>query len=331
MKNLFKQKFALLAVASVFVLASCNKKNDPSAGVKPTVKVTAKKGSGDALTSGGSVEAGDSIMFNVDVTTPGLFKVLFVQDSASKKQVAKIDKNTKLNGKEIGGGKKSLNVSIKVKTNADMVGKSQTLLFFAQDSVSQNSEKMKFKFSVAAPASPDAKKMTGKLLYVPLNEANGRSTAKSFFSIAKGTSYSNKQIITSTEKISETIDLGYYYGSSNNATLAAPSAYDAGGISINKQGEWKTRNATKMAEIVIENENYAKIKTVADVEAQVKKATLEDGAKIKNLKAGTVIAFETVSTPVVKGLIKVLKVKGTFDQGDYIELEFITNMDGTAK
>lgn len=318
MKNLFKQKFALLAVASVFVLASCNKKDDPSAGVKPTVKVTAKKGSGDALTSGGSVEAGDSIMFNVDVTTPGLFKVLFVQDSASKKQVAKIDKNTKLNGKEIGGGKKSLNVSIKVKTNADMVGKSQTLLFFAQDSVSQNSEKVKFKFSVAAPASPDVKKIAATKLYAIL----GSGASKSFFSISEGKLYSHKNVVDAgNTPVSKNIDFGYYYGATGKATLVAPASFPSNIFNISS---WGTKKATKMVKTTLKAEDYTKLKTVADVDAKIKSLTVDQN-KVSGLVAGDIIAFKTADSTPISGFVKVVKVQGKDGSSDYIEVEFVTN------
>lgn len=99
------------------------------------------------------------------------------------------------------------------------------------------------------------------------------------------------------------VDMFYFYGSTNKATLSAPSNADLTQVFTNATtglAKWTTKNATKFKDVTTSVTNFAGL-TIADFDAAV--ATMGTEIKVNNLTAGKILAFETVGAK--KGLIKV--------------------------
>lgn len=85
-----------------------------------------------------------------------------------------------------------------------------------------------------------------------------------------------------------------------------------------------------MAKVVFPIEDFPRLVSVKDVNDKLNGLTLDNG-RISALVKGDIIAFQTEHTPIIKGFIKVVKVKGTIFSSDYIELEIITNQPAENK
>ncbi len=79
---------------------------------------------------------------------------------------------------------------------------------------------------------------------VLLMAPTGDRGSKSFFSAIDGKTYSVNEV-NSTANASANIDFGYYYGDTNNASLASPSTYPAKVYDLGPTANnWGTRNGT---------------------------------------------------------------------------------------
>ncbi len=108
------------------------------------------------------------------------------------------------------------------------------------------------------------------------------------------------------------VDLVYFYGSSNAATLAAPNDADANTLSALGLTNWTTKNATTFKkESGVDATAFDAMTSDVDI-AALESSTISD-TKANQLAVGNVIAFETASTSPYankKGLIKVTDVTG---------------------
>lgn len=104
------------------------------------------------------------------------------------------------------------------------------------------------------------------------------------------------------------VDLAYYYGVTNNRTIAAPSNADA--ISVFNQGTsalstWSVKNATKFTAAL--TVDYTTIEDASDINAAITATPANDD--IKNLTVGSVFGFETVGGKL--GIAKVIAADGS--------------------
>ncbi len=107
------------------------------------------------------------------------------------------------------------------------------------------------------------------------------------------------------------VDLAFYYGEVNKATISAPSdnaitaVTNFGGIA-----NWVPRNATKM-KLITTVIDWA---TITDESGILANVTDLNATKADHLEIGNTIAFETASTstnPGKKGMFKVIELNGT--------------------
>lgn len=161
----------------------------------------------------------------------------------------------------------------------------------------------------------DAKVQTAKLLYPPTGDGN----SKTFYAISENVVYTHSDVTGTAEAVSPKIDLGYYYGGDDKATLSSISSYPTAVFDVSA---WGTKNATKIIETSISVETYTALSTIPEVEEEFAKVdfTSEDGVTA-DLAVGNVLAFETVSG--LKGFIYVSGLEAGSDSNDFIELEFI--------
>jgi len=124
--------------------------------------------------------------------------------------------------------------------------------------------------------------------------AQSNATDGSFMDAETGTVYLSAAAATNQSLV----DLVYYYGSTNYATLCAPSDPTVGGGTGNLSlcASWTTLNATTLSTTTI---------TSAEFDAMTDDAGFlsSTGSKVTSLAVGDVIAFETADGK--SGLIKV--------------------------
>jgi len=132
----------------------------------------------------------------------------------------------------------------------------------------------------------------------------------SFYSISQG-----RLNITNATSQSSSVDFAYFYGATNQATIAAPADADAQTITYGstRMSSWSTKNSTKFFKVA--NANGSKPEEWWD--ANIDKATTDTKANM--LTVGTVVIFQT--TGGTKGAFVVEKVTGT--QAGSIEIKFI--------
>ena len=152
------------------------------------------------------------------------------------------------------------------------------------------------------------KEYSAKLLAAPL--ADGSSST--FISLLDGQIYK----INEGEEYVAFWDFGYYYGASNKASLASTNDYPSTVINI-------PEIANTTAEL---NHTYFALsdKTSTDFDAVTSANDLEfistsTSETIKNISVNDIIEF--VDNYGKKGLIRVEKINGTWNSGDYIELD----------
>jgi len=137
------------------------------------------------------------------------------------------------------------------------------------------------------------------------------TTDGSSFASIDGTVYS----WTDATNNSGEVDLVYFYGATNEATLAAPNDSDA--ESVFDFSSWSTQNATKFGTTTLTASDFDAI----DDDVKIKEeASNLSATKVNKLSADDVIAFETASTSAnasKKGLIKINSITtgadGTID------------------
>ncbi len=104
---------------------------------------------------------------------------------------------------------------------------------------------------------------------------------------------------------SELIDFLYFYGATNEATLAAPDNSDAESVFTGLDG-WDTQNATRFKETTLAASDFDDVDDDAVIVAEAEGANL---TKVNQLAQGDIIAFETEDGK--KGLVKI----GSIDTG----------------
>ncbi len=318
MKKRFNIIWSLCAIAGFGLLASCGDEDtETPAPVAPTLTVSANGGT----VSGTDITAipGDVISFNWSAATPGGFNRFAVSGLTPP-----IDENR--NSLGLDAGAVSASGSFPVDIDESLVGATVQLEFLlVDDNNGQDTET--WTITVEAPPSPAARAYTAILLSAPL----GDLSAESFFSSNSGEVYSPSAVTGTADPISATIDFGYYYGLSNQASLASPQAYSqlTNAAFTAQVSGWNVLNATTFKSTTVTSEEFVGISTWADIDAAFDAGTDEGGA-ITNLAINDVIAFETDADKAggaKRGVIIVKAITGTDGQNDNIEIEVVVQED----
>ncbi|MDF9800965.1 putative surface protein with fasciclin (FAS1) repeats [Catalinimonas alkaloidigena] len=140
--------------------------------------------------------------------------------------------------------------------------------------------------------------------------------SETFFSTMDGEIYSYDEVISTNETVSETIDFGYYYGLTANATLASPDAYPtniyAGLVA------WSVRNTTVFRSTNLSPEGFDALASSQgdEIEAEFEAGTaLNNTGRATGLAADNVVAFQTEDGRF--GLIKVVEIVDGNGDGNF--------------
>lgn len=163
------------------------------------------------------------------------------------------------------------------------------------------------------------------LFEAPVKNANsvaGSRTSKTFFSAADGETYSVEEVLVGTSITSAGIDFGYYYGATNNASLASPATYPKAVYDLTSTGaNWNALNTTLFRPVNnFTLDDYNAI-TAADAARLVQEYEISSGevGEITGLSAGDLFAFKTVDNRY--GVLQVVKITATDGSDGRIELK----------
>jgi len=157
------------------------------------------------------------------------------------------------------------------------------------------------------PTNAKVKEYTAKLLAAP----TGDGKSETFISLIDGELYK----INEGEEMVAYWDFGYFYGLTNNASLASTYDYPSNVIDIVSIAKITDKEDLNKTYFAISTMNFDNVVYASDLNGIVK----SDKQTITKLKVGDVVEF--VDNYDNKGLIKVTEIKGTYNQGDYIKLD----------
>ncbi len=315
-KSLFKQLLLMTAVFSLVFIYSCGDDDTPTPDA-PQLSISASVGStGAAFTSGGTIAATDSIVFsNISVTAPGGFNAF--------RSTAGITPAVDVSRTDLGldeGATSSGDIpGFQVIFPSNAAGTTVTFEFIGVDDLSQ-ADTVSFEVMVGDVPSPDARVTSAILLAAPTGDNNSNT----FYSIVLNELYSQGDVLGTADPVSENIDLGYYYGATDEATLVSPDEYPTNIVNV---GLWGTRNTTNLELTILSTEDYTALTSVEDVETAIDGITFDSDNTETNLAVDDIIAFQLTGPSGIEGFIRVVAINGTFNAGDGIEIEIISNQE----
>lgn len=288
----------LLAVFASLLIFSCGKDDEPTAAA-PSVTVSATI-EGTAVTSGSDVTAGSSIIVTVDITAPGGVNGLDVNGTSYSR--------TQL-GAEAGDTQASITFNAQV-LGSDLVGSSVIWEVEAVDDAGQVSATVTFTVNVTSPA---VNAYSAVLLGAQGNANEG------FYDALTNTRYTYANARDASGVNSSPIDLAYYYGNTNQNTIA--SIDDSGlhnvynSVSLPIEGIFGTRNSTRFLSSSLSATEFADIATDADLETAAS-FEVSGSSSITQLVADQVIAMQLdADRGGAFGLIRVVSIDDTNGDG----------------
>ena len=323
MNKIFSNSITLYFFVLVMFLASCDEggeETDPIVN-PPTVSVGITVAStGEAFNSGGSIAATDTLVFSdFTLKTPGGFNVF--------RSKSGVDPAIEISRTTLGVDAGTTEVTIagfKVAIPEASANSTLNFAFEVVDDLNQVTD-IAYDVVVTEKPSPNARKVSTRMLAAP----SGDDNSKTFYSIDKDLLYSRNDVENTADPISPDIDLGYYYGASNNASLAAPAAYPSGIYDLVAAG-WGTRHETTLKLTTLTSADFDNFTSIADVEVAFDLIDLtEKTMEVTQLSVGDVVVFETDvdKTPVIRGFIRVAAINGTSGTNDNIEIDLVLNQE----
>ena len=282
MKKLTLLSFVLF-FAGAALLVSCSKSSDSTTTTGPSIHLLA----GTGLVSGNvTVKSGDALSFGISATSgAGKLTHFMVQTTFQNKTSTVYDSTFKT---------ATYNVTLDGKSQG--TAGAETWIFTIFDENNNNS-------NVTITVTT-----TAEITYGPITAYTNtilgswnNSTYGSSFASSNGTVYK----IVDAKSNSQLIDWLYYFGTVNQATIAAPNDNNAASVfnGANGLSNWTYRNATKFRKVTdvinwnsITNDSLILIQTQSGV----------DMSAIPSLSVNDVLAFYTNAGK--KGLMKITDI-----------------------
>ncbi len=299
MKRMTQLTCVSLAILGTLWMAGCTDDDDPLLS-GPSISITS-----DDDISGGTFTGyeGDTLEVDVNVNAPAGFNNLEVLANGVRDTLI---------SRAAGTTQTSFSTTYEYVLNT--VG-DVTLTFKAVDDDNNTTSEV---ITVTGEQKP-TRHYTAKLLYAPA----GDNSSETFFSTNDGMIYSKADVEGTAAAISPKIDFGYYYGDTDMASLAAPSAYPT---AVYDLSAWAERNETKLRKTDLSvSEFMDNVNNINFIESAYDNATSEgDDEIVTQLSSGFILAFELDDVKGSKhGLIRVLDIEPGTATDDYIEIEVV--------
>lgn len=300
MKKTLYYSLSVLALFGLLTLQSCNDDD-----VLPVLNVSSStEGYADGTFT---AEVGDELTLNISVEAEEGFKSILVSKSTGDVLLSEEASEDK---------QESYSTTLTYTVVAEDVNAGNTITILVSD---ENDNTEEFVVTLSVEEAPVAAvKYSATLLTAP----QGDNTSKTFFSTDDGSTYSRNDVETTADPVSPKIDFGYYFGSTNKASLASPDSYPS---TIYDLSAWGTKNATKLKLTEMPAEHFTSIVSNADILTHYGMTDMSDAdGDVISLAVGQTIAFELdAAKGSLKGFIYVKSiVEGTGSDGK-IEIEVV--------
>lgn len=317
MRKITNYLLSLLAIAGVMVFTSCDPEEETPATTPPSLTLS-------IVDPQDSYEVGDIVKIKADFTAEAKLIAGTISLSADNQDFTITITNggiaanvIDLNFFSVANNTEG-SFTINLPIESDFEGKDIEIEIEIEDGEGRNaSDDISFK------VVESLKIFETVLLFAPDSERQ----QKTFFSLSEGVTFTANEVVNGPAGTSAKIDLGYYYGTNDNASLAAPASYPSLIYNLGPNGQnWGTRNATKLKSTAITATQFIEIVTREQLRKAFDDGTTEAGVKTK-LVVGDVIAFETASTSEFgggkRGLIRVKAITAGAGTTGQIDLEII--------
>jgi hypothetical protein len=310
MKKLFFNIFLLIGSFSLLFLVSCNDDDDVIIiNEGPEINIQVNGGDIDGPHTAG---LGQTIVLNLDITDDDGVDSVVVRQFVGTTQVT--EATQVIYPSAVGGTTVTQNVEI---TLVDVDVDDEVRIEITAYDVQGNSRTETIIVNVSAIGS-----YTTVLLYAPLAD----ETSESFLNTSTGQTYSVNDVMTDNNPVSAQVDLGYYYGATNNASLASPQQIH--NLGIYDLSAWNTLNTTQLRRTTIseteflENEGNVEFISGAFGTAQAEGG----GQQVSNLQVGDVVAFQLSEGQGNRtGLIRVSNIEPGDGVGNFIEIDVLVS------
>jgi hypothetical protein len=161
---------------------------------------------------------------------------------------------------------------------------------------------------------------TTVLLYAPLAD----QTSESFFSTSTGQTYSVNDVAATNDPLSAQIDVAYYYGATNNATLTSPQHIHA--LNIYDLSGWTTLNNTQYRRTTISEAEFLENEGNVEFISGAFAGGQDGGPQVANLAVGDVVAFQLSEAQGNRtGLIRVSNIEPGDGVNNFIEIDVLVS------
>ncbi|MBI1184331.1 hypothetical protein GC194_08675 [bacterium] len=305
MKKTLIYSLGVLLLAGLMVFQSCSKTETAAPAVVVTSSTTGFDGSNNTF----SGHPNDTLKLDITVTAEGIFKTLTITDNSG---------NTLLEEARPSGNDqlKEYTTTYNYVLSADNVGSDVTLTIASMDEDSKSGEATVTVTTTKMP--PAVIKYSARLLYAPLQD----KSSKTFFSTDDGMTYSRQDVEGTTDPVSPKIDFGYYFGNTDNASIANPATYPS---AMGDLSSWGTKNKTKLKLTAMPAEHYDQITNNEELEHHYGMTDMTDAkGVVTKLAVGNMVAFQLDDAKgATHGFFVVKTIEGTWDSGDYIEIDVV--------
>jgi hypothetical protein len=315
MKKASNYLLVVLAVFGVIFFSSCTKDEEviPDG---PSIEVTS-----DQFPNGGTQfagTAGDNISFTVDVDAPGGFnniKVEYLVDGNDSGIADWTDQRTP--------GTTALTYTgtpTGIALLESNVGQEISIVITAVD---DNSKTATLTLTATVASTP-LESVVVTLLAAP-DDNQGKRESKTFYSVPLARNVTADEVVSNEAGTASSadVDFGYFYGSSNEASIVAPSEYTAYDLGANGQ-QWSTLNETAFKTTSLTAAQFLEVTTYAEVEEAFADGT-DAGTGVNKLAVDQVIAFETVErdSKTRKGLIRITAIVAGNGSDGKVDIEVL--------
>lgn len=306
--------FALTAIVALGFLSACGDDDEtPTIEGAPTVSII-----GDPDPNFKD-QVGKAISFTVKAEAPLGFNVFRVKKSIDGNNDITFSEEINKNDDEYTGNN-TFSYAFSYTLQGSEIGKDVVFTFQVVDDEG-NDDELKVNIETEAPSEETVAVFEAFLLAPPA----GDGSTKTFYSSSENGRYTAQEVKT-TPNTSPKIDLGYYYGATDEASLAAPDNYPKLGDFDLKAQNWDQYNKTVFKPTNLNVSEFEDI-TVYDkaaLAAAFELGTTEGKGTITKLGVDKVYAFKTDGSKVGGskfGLIRVKSIQEGTESNKGINLE----------
>lgn len=266
MNKLLSSFWSLLLLAATVATTSCGTDTEEVTPAAPSITLSA------ADETGTTVNVGEAVTFTVSVNAPGGFNVIRVDKTVGTGSTVQFDEETKTPGQTV----TSFTYNFAYTPTSDEAGQNIYFDFEVVDDAGLTSTH-EFVVTVNEPAI---------LTYqTVLLGGQQNSTEGSFYNARDNQVY----LMAAAKNNKDKVDLLYYFGANNLATIAAPTDADSHEVfgTTNLQGMVNATNFVRTTAA------FANITTASHISnAWLEQKSGQVDTKVINLKVGDVFAFQ---------------------------------------